>query len=98
MAARRPSSSGPGSASPWRWLLDQITKTAGHAQLPANDVRTITPFFDLVRRTTPARSLFLAGATGWQRWFFIGLGASPAVFIVGLLARHGGQRFCWRCR
>ena len=39
---------------------------------------------------------FLAGASGWQRWFFIGLGAVATVFIVWLLARHRDQRlFCW---
>ena len=59
--------------------------------------RTVTPFFDIVRaHNTGAAFSFLAGASGWQRWFFIGLGAVAAVFIVWLLARHGGQRlFCW---
>ena len=35
---------------------------------------------------------FLAGASGWQRWFFTGLGVAAAIFIVWLLARHGTQR------
>ena len=98
MAARRP-------VAIWPWLgiavavvlLDQITKTLITRSFQLNDVRTITPFFDLVRaHNTGAAFSFLAGATGWQRWFFIGLGAVAAVFIVWLLARHGGQRlFCW---
>jgi len=98
MASRRP-------ASIWLWLgiaaavvlLDQITKTLITRSFQLNEVRTFTPFFDLVRaHNTGAAFSFLAGASGWQRWFFIGLGAVAAVFIVWLLARHGGQRlFCW---
>ena len=98
MASRRP-------ASIWLWLgiaaavvlLDQITKTLITRSFQLNEVRTFTPFFDLVRaHNTGAAFSFLAGASGWQRWFFIGLGAVAAVFIVWLLARHGGQRmFSW---
>jgi signal peptidase II len=89
----------------WVWLaiavavvlLDQLTKTLITRSFQLNDVRTITPFFDLVRaHNTGAAFSFLAGASGWQRWFFIGLGAVAAVFIVWLLARHRDQRlFCW---
>jgi len=98
MAARR-------SAPLWVWLgiavavvlLDQLTKTLITNSFRLNDVRTITPFFDLVRaHNTGAAFSFLAGASGWQRWFFIGLGAVAAIFIVWLLARHRDQRlFCW---
>ena len=39
---------------------------------------------------------FLAGAGGWQRWFFVGLGAVATVFIVYMLRQHGNQRlFSW---
>jgi len=98
MAARRP-------ASIWLWLgialavilLDQLTKTLISRAFDLNDSRTLTSFFNLVRaHNTGAAFSFLAGADGWQRWFFIGLGAVAAVFIVWLLARHGGQRlFGW---
>ena len=98
MAARR-------TTPLWIWLaiavvvvvLDQVTKTLITRSFQLNDVRTITPFFDLVRaHNTGAAFSFLAGASGWQRWFFIGLGAVAAVFIVWLLARHRDQRlFCW---
>ena len=98
MAARR-------TTPLWVWLaiavavvlLDQITKTLITRSFQLNDVRTITPFFDLVRaHNTGAAFSFLAGASGWQRWFFIGLGGVAAVFIVWLLARHRDQRlFCW---
>ena len=98
MAAKRP-------ASIWLWLgialavilLDQLTKTLISRTFELNDSRTITSFFNLVRaHNTGAAFSFLAGADGWQRWFFIGLGAVAAIFIVWLLARHGGQRmFGW---
>jgi len=89
----------------WPWLgiavavvvLDQITKTLITRSFQLHELKTITPFFDLVRaHNTGAAFSFLAGASGWQRWFFIGLGAVATVFIVWLLARHSGQRlFCW---
>ncbi len=98
MAAKR-------STSIWLWLgialavilLDQLTKTLISRTFELNDSRTITSFFNIVRaHNTGAAFSFLAGADGWQRWFFIGLGAVAAVFIVFLLARHGGQRlFGW---
>ncbi|MCV4872838.1 signal peptidase II, partial [Escherichia coli] len=45
---------------------------------------------------TGAAFSFLAGASGWQRWFFIGLGIAAAVFIIYMLKRHGSQRlFAW---
>jgi len=74
-------------------VLDQFTKTLilGHFQL--GDSRTVTSFFNVVRvHNTGAAFSFLAGAAGWQRWFFIGLGIAAAGFIVWMLRRHGGQR------
>mgnify|MGYP003298149164 CR=1 FL=1 len=56
-----------------------------------------TSFFNIVRaHNTGAAFSFLAGAAGWQRWFFVGLGAVAAVFIVWMLRNHAGQKlFCW---
>jgi signal peptidase II len=89
------------SASLWPWLgvalavilIDQITKAMISRTFLLNEVRTVNAFFDIVcAHNTGAAFSFLAGASGWQRWFFIGLGAVAAAFIVWLLARHGGQR------
>ena len=98
MASRR-------GASLWPWLgialavvlLDQLTKAIVVGAFEVGDSRTVTPFFNLVRvHNTGAAFSFLAGAAGWQRWFFISLGAAAAVFIVWMLHRHGGQRlFGW---
>jgi signal peptidase II len=93
------------AASLWPWLgialavilVDQLTKTVISGTFAVNQTRTINAFLDIVCvHNTGAAFSFLAGASGWQRWFFIGLGAVAAVFIVWLLARHGGQRlFAW---
>ena len=95
MAARK------SSASLWPWLaiavvvvvLDQLTKTLIVWRFALGDSVTVAPFLNIVRaHNTGAAFSFLAGASGWQRWFFVGLGAVAAIFIVWMLARHGGQR------
>jgi signal peptidase II len=95
MAAR---SSG-GSLLPWLSiallviLLDQFTKTliVGYFQL--GDSRTVTSFFNIVRaHNTGAAFSFLHDASGWQRWFFVGLGVAAAGFIVWMLRGHGAQK------
>ena len=98
MATRKALSS---SGKLWPWLsiavlaivLDQLTKAAIVQYFRLGDSQTITPFFNLVRvHNSGAAFSFLAGASGWQRWFFVGLGAVAALFIVYLLRRHAGQR------
>ena len=92
-----------GSLLPWLAiaaiviLLDQFAKTLILGTFQLDGSHTVTPFFNIVRvHNTGAAFSFLAGAAGWQRWFFVGLGAVAAVFIVWMLRSHGGQRlFCW---
>ena len=78
-------------------LVDQFTKMLIVGVFQLGDSHTVTSFFNLVRvHNTGAAFSFLAGADGWQRWFFIALGAAAAVFIVWMLRSHGGQRlFSW---
>jgi signal peptidase II len=78
-------------------LLDQFTKTLILGNLQLNDSRTVTSFFNIVRvHNAGAAFSFLAGASGWQRWFFAGLGFAASLFIVWMLRSHGGQRlFGW---
>ena len=74
-------------------LVDQFTKTLILGDFQLGDSRTVTWFFNVVRaHNTGAAFNFLATATGWQRWFFVGLGLAATVFIVWMLKRHGGQR------
>lgn len=78
-------------------LVDQFTKTLIVGAFQLGDSHTVTSFFNIVRvHNTGAAFSFLAGADGWQRWFFIGLGAVAALFIIWMLRTHGGQRmFSW---
>ncbi|MBL8303345.1 MAG: lipoprotein signal peptidase [Ideonella sp.] len=78
-------------------VLDQFTKTLILGWFQLGDSREVTSFFNLVRvHNTGAAFSFLAGASGWQRWFFVGLGAVATVFIIWMLKNHGGQRlFGW---
>ena len=78
-------------------LLDQFTKTLIIGTFQLNDSRTVTSFFNLVRvHNSGAAFSFLAGASGWQRWFFVGLGIVASGFIVWMLRSHGGQKlFGW---
>lgn len=78
-------------------VLDQITKALILADFQLGDSRYVNEFFNVVRvHNTGAAFSFLADAAGWQRWFFVGLGAVATVFIVWMLRRHGEQRvFSW---
>ena len=78
-------------------VLDQATKTLILQYFQYGDSHYVTSFFNIVRaHNTVAALSFLAGASGWQRWFFIGLGLAAAIFIVWMLRSHGGQRlFAW---
>ena len=92
-------------ASLWPWLgiaaviilIDQFTKTLIIGAFQLGDSHTVTSFFNIVRaHNTGAAFSFLAGAGGWQRWFFVGLGVAAALFIVWMLRSHAGQRlFSW---
>jgi signal peptidase II len=77
-------------------VIDQLTKTLVVHFFQLGDSRVVAPFFNLVRvHNTGAAFSFLAGAAGWQRWFFIGLGLAATGFIVWMLKRYPGQRlFC----
>jgi signal peptidase II len=74
-------------------LADQFTKTliVGYYQL--GDSTPISSFFNIVRvHNHGAAFSFLAGAGGWQRWFFTALGIVAAIVIVWMLKKHGGQK------
>jgi signal peptidase II len=89
----------------WMWLAialiiilaDQYTKILILGNFQYGDSRYVTSFFNVVRvHNTGAAFSFLAGASGWQRWFFVGLGTAATVFIIWMLKRHGQQTlFAW---
>jgi signal peptidase II len=89
----------------WTWLaiavlvivLDQATKTLILGSFQFGDARPITSFFTVTRHhNTGAAFSCLAGAAGWQRWFFIGLGVVATAFIVWMLKKYPAQTlFCF---
>jgi signal peptidase II len=93
--------SGTARARWWPWLLlaaaifvaDQWTKQWILDHYQHGDATVVTSFFNIVRAHNPGAAFsFLAGASGWQRWFFTAIGLGAAVFIVWLLRAHAGQR------
>ena len=77
-------------------LADQFFKVLILGSYQLGEGTLVTSFFNIVRvHNTGAAFSFLAGASGWQRWFFVGLGAVAAIVMVWMLKSHAGQRlFC----
>jgi len=74
-------------------IADQFTKVLilGYYQL--GDSTHVTSFFNIVRaHNSGAAFSFLAGASGWQRWFFTAIGVVAALFILWMLKSHAGQK------
>jgi signal peptidase II len=92
-------SSSSSSMLPWLGLAlilltaDQFTKILilGYYQL--GDSTLVTSFFNIVRvHNAGAAFSFLADASGWQRWFFTGIGAVAIAVILWMLKAHPGQK------
>ena len=88
-----------GSMLPWLVLAlliliaDQFTKVLILGYYKLGDATYVTSFFNVVRvHNSGAAFSFLAGASGWQRWFFTAIGIGAAVFIVWMLRSHAGQK------
>jgi len=74
-------------------LVDQFTKVLIVGYYHLGDSTYVTNFFNVVRaHNSGAAFSFLAGASGWQRWFFTVLGLVAAAVIVWMLRSHAGQR------
>ncbi|MDE2197235.1 MAG: signal peptidase II [Gammaproteobacteria bacterium] len=90
------------SALAWLWLsavvilLDQLSKHVISSHLALYQSVRVLPFFNLVLlHNTGAAWSFLAGASGWQRWFFVLLALAVSMAIIIWLARlpRTGQRW-----
>lgn len=84
-----------------RWLavaavvvvLDQATKQWVVESFRLMESLPVTPFFNLVLVLNPGASFsFLAGAGGWQKWFFIVLALAVSGWLTVMLRQHAGER------
>lgn len=82
--------------SAWRWyglsavatVLDQMTKCAIVKSYPLAEQTPITSFLNLICVLNPGAAFsFLAGAGGWQRYFFIALALAVSLWLAFML-RH----------
>ncbi|CAN7155561.1 signal peptidase II [Pseudoduganella sp. LjRoot289] len=95
--------SSSGGLTPWLGiafivlLLDQVTKITINKSFRWGEEMAITSFFNLVLAYNKGAAFnFLSNESGWQRYFFTGIGVAAALYIVYLLKKHAGQRmFCW---
>jgi signal peptidase II len=81
-------------ASSWMWLslavmgLDRWSKLLIVERFSLYDSMAVLPILDITRlHNTGAAFSFLAGASGWQRWFFTGLGVIVSIAIFVWLRR-----------
>ena len=75
------------------FILDQLTKVLIMGYYRLGDSTRLTSFFNIVRaHNTGAAFSFLRDASGWQRWFFTGIGIAAALFIIWMLRSHAGQK------
>ncbi|TRZ98177.1 MAG: lipoprotein signal peptidase [Rhodocyclaceae bacterium] len=84
-----------------RWLalatlvlvLDQASKAWVLASFRLMESQIVTPFFNLVFVfNSGAAFSFLAGAGGWQKWFFVVLALGISLWLLSLLRRHAQER------
>lgn len=74
-------------------MADQFTKVLILGYYRLGDATYVTSFFNVVRaHNTGAAFSFLATESGWQRWFFTGIGVLAAAFIIWMLKSHAGQK------
>lgn len=91
----------PATGPWWRWLaisvvvaaIDLATKAWASAALAPGEVHVLAPFLNLVLWHNPGAAFsFLAGAGGWQRWFFVAMTLGVSAALLVMLRRHPGNR------
>ena len=84
-----------------RWLFisaiivvaDQLSKAWITARYQLFDSEAITSFFNLVLvMNSGAAFSFLAGAGGWQKWFFVVLAISVCTWLIFMLRQSTTER------
>jgi signal peptidase II len=97
-------SNGALSARPWwHWLgisaavlvLDLVTKAWVVGAFKEGDELPVTGFMSLVLAyNSGAAFSFLAGADGWQRWFFAVIAVVASGVLLWMLKRGGSRVLC----
>ncbi|MGN6827134.1 signal peptidase II [Paucibacter sp. M5-1] len=84
----------PPRNAPWYSLAiavligDQAAKTYIDMTTPLGWSHEVTSFFNLVHVLNPGAAFsFLAGAGGWQRWFFLAIALAASAWLIWLLSR-----------
>jgi signal peptidase II len=97
MSANLMTSDRTGSAASWLFLsiavvvLDQISKSYIAQHFGEFEFIRVLPVLDITRmHNVGAAFSFLASASGWQRWVFIGLAVTVSIGIIIWLVRLGG--------
>ena len=88
-----------------RWLgwaivvlvLDQLSKAYILLKYRHGEATEITGWLNIVRaHNRGAAFSFLAGADGWQRWLFVGIGIAATAVMLYMMRAHAGQKlFCF---
>lgn len=84
----------PPRNAPWYLLAiavligDQAAKTCIDMATPLGWSHEVTSFFNLIHVLNPGAAFsFLAGASGWQRWFFLAIALAASAWLVWQLSR-----------
>ncbi|MCY1170166.1 Lipoprotein signal peptidase [compost metagenome] len=82
----------PHRQAPWFSLAfvvlaaDQAAKSTIDATTPLGWSHPVTSFFNLVHVLNPGAAFsFLAGAGGWQRWFFLAIAIAASLCLIWML-------------
>lgn len=71
------------------FIADQFAKLAVVRTYAYGEQVEVTPFFNFVHVLNPGAAFsFLAGAGGWQRYFFIALGLAVSAWLVRILRQR----------
>jgi signal peptidase II len=69
-------------------LADQLTKSYITSHYGEFEFTTVLPVLDITRmHNVGAAFSFLASASGWQRWLFVGLAVAVSIAIIVWLCR-----------
>ena len=73
--------------------IDQVTKILIRGSMALGQGVEVTSFFELLYVMNPGASFsFLAGAGGWQRWFFLVLALGICSWLTVMLKRQAAEK------